>query len=126
MKTTMNHNQAQFGEICKVANRIRKEYKCSQKEAFARAKAQLSGATNACVTKEQFIRMLRSGSVKFSYRSTRGMIITTKGTLRSEMITTTRKIAGAQTPKNPDGIVFYDRIHGTYRTVLFENLVQVY
>lgn len=43
MKTTsMTKNQSSFGEICKVANQIRKERKCSQKEAFALAKAQLA------------------------------------------------------------------------------------
>ena len=105
MKTTsMTKNQSSFGEICKVANQIRKERKCSQKEAFALAKAQLAAKAqqaaqaetpvvndmaNSTVTKEQFVKMLEAGSVKFS-------------------------------------IVFYDRIHGVYRTLLFENLVKVF
>lgn len=132
MKANMNSNRIQFGEICKVANRLRKELNCSQKEAYARAKAILenestgSNRTQVGLTKEQFVEKLRGGSVKFSYRSTRGMVVTTKGTLKPEMITTTRKIAGAKTPKNPAGIAYYDRIHGIYRTVLFENLVEVF
>jgi hypothetical protein len=46
--------------------------------------------------------------------------------LNPDMITKTRKIAGAKVAKNPEGIVFYDRIHGVYRTLLFENLVKVF
>ena len=142
MKTTsMTKNQSSFGEICKVANQIRKERKCSQKEAFALAKAQLAAKAqqatqteapvvndmaNSTVTKEQFVKMLEAGSVKFSFKNNRGVVNTTKGTLNPDMITKTRKIAGAKVAKNPDGIVFYDRIHGVYRTLLFENLVKVF
>lgn len=138
MKTTsMTKNQSSFGEICKVANQIRKERKCSQKEAFALAKAQLAAQTEtpavndmasstATVTKEQFVKMLEAGSVKFSFKNNRGVVNTTKGTLNPDMITKTRKIAGAKVAKNPEGIVFYDRIHGVYRTLLFENLVKVF
>ena len=138
MKTTsMTKNQSSFGEICKVANQIRKEKKCSQKEAFALAKAQLAAQAqtetpvvndnaNSTVTKEQFVKMLEAGSVKFSFKNNRGVVNTTKGTLNPDMITKTRKIAGAKVAKNPDGIVFYDRIHGVYRTLLFENLVKVF
>ena len=138
MKTTsMTKNQSSFGEICKVANQIRKERKCSQKEAFALAKAQLAAQAEApavndiassttTVTKEQFVKMLEAGSVKFSFKNNRGVINTTKGTLNPDMITKTRKIAGAKVAKNPEGIVFYDRIHGVYRTLLFENLVKVF
>lgn len=136
MKTTsMTKNQSSFGEICKVANQIRKERKCSQKEAFALAKAQLAAQAeapavndnaNSTVTKEQFVKMLEAGSVKFSFKNNRGVINTTKGTLNPDMITKTRKIAGAKVAKNPEGIVFYDRIHGVYRTLLFENLVKVF
>ena len=136
MKTTsMTKNQSSFGEICKVANQIRKERKCSQKEAFALAKAQLAAQAeapavndmaNSTVTKEQFVKMLKAGSVKFSFKNNRGVINTTKGTLNPDMITKTRKIAGAKVAKNPEGIVFYDRIHGVYRTLLFENLVKVF
>lgn len=136
MKTTsMTKNQSSFGEICKVANQIRKEKKCSQKEAFALAKAQLAAqaeapvvndTANSTVTKEQFVKMLEAGSVKFSFKNNRGVINTTKGTLNPDMITKTRKIAGAKVAKNPEGIVFYDRIHGVYRTLLFENLVKVF
>ena len=124
-----------YSELFTLANRIRKESKCSQKEAYARAKAQLMEETpnasaehvaSAGLTKDEFIKKLQAGSVKFSYRSTRGMVITTKGTLKDEMITKNRKIAGAKTPKNPAGIAYYDRIHGIYRTVLFENLVEVF
>ena len=136
MKTiSMTKNQSLFGEICKVANQIRKERKCSQKEAFALAKAQLAAQAetpvvndndNSTVTKEQFVKMLEAGSVKFSFKNNRGVINTTKGTLNPDMITKTRKIAGAKVAKNPDGIAFYDRIHGVYRTLLFENLVKVF
>lgn len=136
MKTiSMTKNQSLFGEICKVANQIRKERKCSQKEAFALAKAQLAAQAetpvvndndNSTVTKEQFVKMLEAGSVKFSFKNNRGVINTTKGTLNPDMITKTRKIAGAKVAKNPDGIVFYDRIHGVYRTLLLENLVKVF
>ena len=132
MKTSMTNNQVQFGEICKVANQIRKERKCSQKEAFALAKAQLTAkadapaVSNGKMTKDQFIKMLKTGSVKFSFKNNRGVVNTTKGTLNPDMITTTRKIAGAKVAKNPAGIVFYDRIHGVYRTLLFENLVKVF
>ena len=138
MKTTsMTKNQSSFGEICKVANQIRKERKCSQKEAFALAKAQLAAqaeapavndmaSSTATVTKEQFVKMLEDGSVKFSFKNNRGVVNTTKGTLNPDMITKTRKIAGAKVAKNPEGIVFYDRIHGVYRTLLFENLVKVF
>lgn len=138
MKTTsMTKNQSSFGEICKVANQIRKERKCSQKEAFALAKAQLAAQaeapavndmanSTATVTKEQFVKMLEAGSVKFSFKNNRGVVNTTKGTLNPDMITKTRKIAGAKVAKNPEGIVFYDRIHGVYRTLLFENLVKVF
>ena len=138
MKTTsMTKNQSSFGEICKVANQIRKEKKCSQKEAFALAKAQLAvqaqtetpvvnDNANSTVTKEQFVKMLEAGSVKFSFKNNRGVVNTTKGTLNPDMITKTRKIAGAKVAKNPEGIVFYDRIHGVYRTLLFENLVKVF
>ena len=138
MKTTsMTKNQSSFGEICKVANQIRKERKCSQKEAFALAKAQLAAqaeapavndmaSSTATVTKEQFVKMLEAGSVKFSFKNNRGVVNTTKGTLNPDMITKTRKIAGAKVAKNPEGIVFYDRIHGVYRTLLFENLVKVF
>ena len=136
MKTTsMTKNQSSFGEICKVANQIRKERKCSQKEAFALAKAQLAvqaeapavnDNANSTVTKEQFVKMLEAGSVKFSFKNNRGVVNTTKGTLNPDMITKTRKIAGAKVAKNPEGIVFYDRIHGVYRTLLFENLVKVF
>ena len=138
MKTTsMTKNQSSFGEICKVANQIRKEKKCSQKEAFALAKAQLAvqaqtetpvvnDNANSTVTKEQFVKMLKAGSVKFSFKNNRGVVNTTKGTLNPDMITKTRKIAGAKVAKNPEGIVFYDRIHGVYRTLLFENLVKVF
>ena len=136
MKTTsMTKNQSSFGEICKVANQIRKEKKCSQKEAFALAKAQLAAQAeapavndnaNSSVTKEQFVKMLEAGSVKFSFKNNRGVVNTTKGTLNPDMITKTRKIAGAKVAKNPEGIVFYDRIHGVYRTLLFENLVKVF
>lgn len=136
MKTTsMTKNQSSFGEICKVANQIRKEKKCSQKEAFALAKAQLAAQAeapavndnaNSTVTKEQFVKMLEAGSVKFSFKNNRGVVNTTKGTLNPDMITKTRKIAGAKVAKNPEGIVFYDRIHGVYRTLLFENLVKVF
>ena len=138
MKTTsMTKNQSSFGEICKVANQIRKEKKCSQKEAFALAKAQLAAQAqaetpvvndnaNSTVTKEQFVKMLEAGSVKFSFKNNRGVVNTTKGTLNPDMITKTRKIAGAKVAKNPGGIVFYDRIHGVYRTLLFENLVKVF
>ena len=136
MKTTsMTKNQSSFGEICKVANQIRKERKCSQKEAFALAKAQLAAQAeipavndnaNSTVTKEQFVKMLEAGSVKFSFKNNRGVVNTTKGTLNPDMITKTRKIAGAKVAKNPEGIVFYDRIHGVYRTLLFENLVKVF
>ena len=138
MKTTsMTKNQSAFGEICKVANQIRKEKKCSQKEAFALAKAQLAvqaqtetpvvnDNANSTVTKEQFVKMLEAGSVKFSFKNNRGVVNTTKGTLNPDMITKTRKIAGAKVAKNPEGIVFYDRIHGVYRTLLFENLVKVF
>jgi hypothetical protein len=133
----MTKNQSSFGEICKVANQIRKEKKCSQKEAFALAKAQLAAQTqaeapvvndnaNSTVTKEQFVKMLEAGSVKFSFKNNRGVVNTTKGTLNPDMITKTRKIAGAKVAKNPEGIVFYDRIHGVYRTLLFENLVKVF
>jgi len=131
----MTKNQSSFGEICKVANQIRKERKCSQKEAFALAKAQLAAQAeapavndnaNSTVTKEQFVKMLEAGSVKFSFKNNRGVINTTKGTLNPDMITKTRKIAGAKVAKNPEGIVFYDRIHGVYRTLLFENLVKVF
>ena len=136
MKTiSMTKNQSLFGEICKVANQIRKERKCSQKEAFALAKAQLAAQAetpvvndndNSTVTKEQFVKMLEAGSVKFSFKNNRGVINTTKGTLNPDMITKTRKIAGAKVAKNPEGIVFYDRIHGVYRTLLLENLVKVF
>ena len=138
MKTTsMTKNQSSFGEICKVANQIRKERKCSQKEAFALAKAQLAAqaeapavndmaSSTATVTKDQFVKMLEAGSVKFSFKNNRGVVNTTKGTLNPDMITKTRKIAGAKVAKNPEGIVFYDRIHGVYRTLLFENLVKVF
>ena len=137
MKTSMTKNQSSFGEICKVANQIRKERKCSQKEAFALAKAQLAAQAqaetpvvndnaNSTVTKEQFVKMLEAGSVKFSFKNNRGVVNTTKGTLNPDMITKTRKIAGAKVAKNPEGIVFYDRIHGVYRTLLFENLVKVF
>jgi hypothetical protein len=133
----MTKNQSSFGEICKVANQIRKEKKCSQKEAFALAKAQLAAQAqaetpvvndnaNSTVTKEQFVKMLEAGSVKFSFKNNRGVVNTTKGTLNPDMITKTRKIAGAKVAKNPEGIVFYDRIHGVYRTLLFENLVKVF
>ena len=136
MKTTsMTKNQSSFGEICKVANQIRKEKKCSQKEAFALAKARLAAQAeapvvndmaNSTVTKDQFVKMLQAGSVKFSFKNNRGVVNTTKGTLNPDMITKTRKIAGAKVAKNPEGIVFYDRIHGVYRTLLFENLVKVF
>lgn len=136
MKTiSMTKNQSLFGEICKVANQIRKERKCTQKEAFALAKAQLAAQAetpvvndnaNSTVTKEQFVKMLEAGSVKFSFKNNRGVINTTKGTLNPDMITKTRKIAGAKVAKNPEGIVFYDRIHGVYRTLLLENLVKVF
>ena len=136
MKTiSMTKNQSLFGEICKVANQIRKERKCSQKEAFALAKAQLAAQAetpvvndndNSTVTKEQFVKMLEAGSVKFSFKNNRGVINTTKGTLNPDMMTKTRKIAGAKVAKNPEGIVFYDRIHCVYRTLLFENLVKVF
>ena len=135
MKTSMTKNQSSFGEICKVANQIRKERKCSQKEAFALAKAQLTAQAeapvvndnaNSTMTKEQFVKMLQAGSVKFSFKNNRGVVNTTKGTLNPDMITKTRKIAGAKVAKNPEGIVFYDRIHGVYRTLLFENLVKVF
>ena len=111
MKTiSMTKNQSLFGEICKVANQIRKERKCSQKEAFALAKAQLAAQAetpvvndndNSTVTKEQFVKMLEVGSVKFSFKNNRGVINTTKGTLNPDMITKTRKIAGAKVAKNP-------------------------
>ena len=53
MKTiSMTKNQSLFGEICKVANQIRKERKCSQKEAFALAKAQLAAQAETPVVND--------------------------------------------------------------------------
>lgn len=132
MNTTKNNNQIQFGKICAVANKLRKEKGITQKAAFALAKEMLAKedtvnvASTSGMTKEEFINLLKKGSVKFTYKNSRGVLNTTKGTLNPQMITTTRKIAGAQTPKNPAGIVFYDRIHGVYRTLLIENLVKVF
>ena len=132
MNTTKNNNQIQFGKICAVANKLRKEKGITQKAAFALAKEMLAKedtvnvAANSGMTKEEFINLLKKGSVKFTYKNSRGVLNTTKGTLNPQMITTTRKIAGAQTPKNPAGIAFYDRIHGVYRTLLIENLVKVF
>ena len=132
MNTTKNNNQIQFGKICAVANKLRKEKGITQKAAFAMAKEMLAKedtvnvAATSGMTKEEFINLLKKGSVKFTYKNSRGVLNTTKGTLNPQMITTTRKIAGAQTPKNPAGIVFYDRIHGVYRTLLIENLVKVF
>lgn len=129
MNANISKNQEQFGAICTVANRLRKEMNISQKEAFARAKEMLKNANALAKTsmnREQFVKLLEQGSVKFTYKSPRGMVVTTKGTLKDEMITKNRKIAGAKTPKNPEGIAYYDRIHGIYRTVLMENLISVH
>lgn len=123
MKTSVNNNQREFGAICRVANQILKERKCTRKEAYAIAKAQLENKGG--MTRQKFEVMLKAGRVKFSFRNSRGGVSMTKGTLNPAMITTSYKPAGARVAKDPDGIVFFDTLHGAYRTVLFKNLVEV-
>ena len=64
MKTSVNNNQREFGAICRVANQILKERKCTRKEAYAIAKAQLENKSG--MTRQKFEAMLKAQGVPVS------------------------------------------------------------
>ena len=100
-------------ELFTLANRIRKSTGVSQKEAFAQAKAQLSGESSSLDNK--LIEMMKKGNVKFTFRNNKGKEITTTGTLMMEKVPTNRKVEGKKTAKSENMTVFYDVRHGVYR-----------
>ena len=101
-------------ELFTLANRIRKTTGVSQKEAFAMAKAQLSGESTSSLD-SKLIEMMKKGNVKFTFRNNKGKEITTTGTLQMEKVPTNRKVEGKKTAKSENMTVFYDVRHGVYR-----------
>lgn len=122
-------NQNQFGQICAIANKIRKERGISQKEAFAIAKQELNNAEKSSsnvITKEAFTKMLEDGSVKFTYRNRKGIQHTTKGTLCTKLLPMRNNVLGRKYTNDPECVAFYDRIHGVYCTVKVCDIIQIF
>lgn len=111
-------------ELFTLANRIRKTTGVSQKEAFAMAKAQLSGESTSSLD-SKLIEMMKKGNVKFTFRNNKGKEITTTGTLQMEKVPTNRKVEGKKTAKSENMTVFYDVRHGVYRQFEVGKIVNI-
>lgn len=109
-------------ELFTLANNLRKSNGISQKEAFAMAKHQLESRS---AKTPDLAKMLASGSVDFTFKSTRGIITRTRGTNHPAMITKNFKIRGANRPVD-GAIVFYDRLHGMWRTVKNTDVIEIH
>lgn len=102
-------------ELFTLANRIRRTNGCTQKEAFALAKAQLTADNSDSSLYDTLMAKMKSGNVKFTYKNNKGQNITTTGTMQMNKVPTTRKVEGKKTAKNENMTVFYDVRHGVYR-----------
>ena len=101
-------------EIFSLMNRLKKQHNLSQKEAYAMAKAELEGKSEATLA-DELIRKMQNGNVKFRFEN-RGKSIVTTGTLMlTKAPTNKRKVEGSQKTKNDNMVIFYDIRHGVYR-----------
>lgn len=115
----------------KTAQAAKPKAKAEKKTATAHksktAPIPMDENTPACnLTKDEFIKKLEAGSVKFTYRNRRGVTHTTKGTLDPKLITSRKNVLGTKVAKDENSVAFYDRIHGVYCTVRMEDLLQVF
>jgi hypothetical protein len=118
-------NTTSKSELFTLANKIRKENKCSQKEAFALAKEQLNNNTTMDLH-NMLVALMMVKNVKFTYKNTKGQNITTTGTLLTSHIPTNRKIQGRKTAKDDNFQVFYDVRHGVYRSYKKTEVVKIF
>ena len=113
---TPNNTSATYtkSEIFSLMNRLKKEYNLSQKEAYARAKAELEVKYSNNLG-DELIQKMQNVNVKFRFEN-RGKSIVTTGTLMlTKAPTGKRKVEGSQKPKNDNMVIFYDVRHGVYR-----------
>ena len=120
-------------ELFSLANNLRKEFNLTQKEAFAKAKAQLEANVTESNDVEQLNKynklhaLMLVGNVKFSFINKHNKTITTTGTLLSSHIPTgKREIQGRKTPKSDEYEVFYDIRHGVFRSFNKLKIVDIY
>lgn len=104
-------------ELFSAANKLRREG-FSMKEAFAKAKEILSNqeVQNASSVHDELVKRLNTGRVKFSFENTRGVMITTTGTLVADYIPGNRKIQGRAIARAAGDVIFYDVRHGQWRS----------
>ena len=133
-----NKSSEAFKVIVTRANKIRSEKKCSQKEAFALAKAEIAAETAkqtaqshidqkiAKLTVDSFREMLAKQTVEIVFTNRRGKEETTRATLNEDYFRKGKTpIGGAKTPKRGNietSVTFYDRIHGMMRTVSVDSI----
>ena len=112
-------------ELFSLANKIRKEQKVSQKDAYALAKAQLENVNNENLHDKLYI-MMKQRNVKFTFKKNKNKEITTTGTLvESHIPSGKRTIQGRKEPKDNMTQVFYDVRHGVYRSYNKNKLVRI-
>lgn len=113
-------------ELFSLANQIHKEFKVSQKEAFAMAKSQLENKQSVSLH-DELVSKMKTKNVKFTFVNKHNREITTTGTLLDSHIPTgKRTIQGRKTPRTENTQVFYDVRHGVYRSYQKDKLVKVF
>ena len=112
-------------ELFTLANKMRKEFNVSQKEAYAMAKNQLEGNVSLSLH-DELVSLMNTKNVKFTFLNKHNREITTTGTLMSSHIPTgKRTIQGRKEPKDENTQVFYDVRHGVYRSYQKNKLVKI-
>ena len=130
MATTTKNNTV-FGQICSIANKIKKERGSTQKEAFAIAKAMLAEKEQNPEKSEktildELVERMATTFVKFTYTNKAGKEETTVGTMNPELVSKTYVPQGRKTSKSDDTVVFWDRYHGQYRPLKKDKLLKVF
>ena len=110
MATTTKNNTV-FGQICSIANKIKKERGITQKEAFAIAKAMLAEKEQNPEKSEktildELVERMTTTFVKFTYTNKAGKEETTVGTMNPELVSKTYIPQGRKTSKSDDTVVF--------------------
>lgn len=112
--------------LFKRMNAIRKETGLSMKEAYARAKAELTEpeVTGNPALGKKVLEKMANNNVRFSYKNQKGKVIVTVGTTRFERVPKARIVQGSRKCK-AGNTLFYDVRHGVYRQFNPDTVIEI-